>query len=51
MTRQKLIHWFRTEGVELIETWASIRTPVVDLVEAGKKVGQIKVVKVTKRRK
>lgn len=50
LTRQKLIHWFRTEGVELVETWASIRTPVVDLVEGCKKVGQIKVVGATPRK-
>lgn len=43
MTRQKLIHWFKTEGVKLVETWASIRAPVVDLVEGCKKVGQIEV--------
>lgn len=43
MTREKLEHWFRTEGVKLVETWASIRTPVIDLVEGCKKVGQIKV--------
>jgi len=50
MTRQKLIHWFRTEGVELVETWASIRAPVVDIVEGCKKVGQIEVTKVTPRK-
>lgn len=50
MTRQKLIHWFETVGVELVETWASIRTPVVDLVEGCKKVGQIEVKKVTPRK-
>lgn len=50
MTRQKLIHWFETVGVELVETWASIRTPVVDLVEECKKVGQIKVVGATPRK-
>lgn len=45
MTRQKLVHWFKTAGKEIVETWVKLGTPgSIELVgKDGKTVGKLQV--------